>query len=411
MPAGGNESAGTSRRPVYALDVGTTKVVALAGLPPGGETPAEVVSVGEVPSRGLRKGVVVDRDAAADTVARALERCGVPAGSRVVVGIAGSHVECARVEVTLLNRGEDLTVTQPFLERLEEEARLSATREGRQVIHVVPREYVLDGSNGVRHPLGLAARRVTLRASVVSGAVTSIQNLLYAVEDCGVEVARIVLEPLASAGVCLPERARARGAVLLDIGGGTTDLAVFEDGVMVHAAVIPIGGESFSSDVAYGMKVPFEVAERLKVRYGSALSRTIDPVAAVRLGNRYYNAHFLSEILEYRAREVFEYARDALREASVKGLLPGGVFLTGGGSLLEGMDEVCEETLGMRASKAAPRRLEGNAKALRKPQYSTAVGLLGFGPRHNEPVAEGEGATKFSFGSIVAAIKSWFRGE
>lgn len=366
--------------------------------------------MGEAPSRGLRKGVVVDRDAAADTVARALERCGVPAGSQVIVGIAGSHIECTRLEATLLNRGGDLTVTETFLRRLEEEVRLAAAREGRQVIHVVPREYVLDGSEGVRHPIGLAAHRVTLRASVVSGAMTSIQNLLYAVGDCGVEVQRVVLEPLASAGACLPERARSRGAVLLDVGGGTTDVAVFEDGALAHAAVIPIGGESFSSDVAYGMKVPFEVAERLKVRYGSVLSRTIDPVAAVRLGGRYYNAHFLSEILEYRAREVFEYVRETLREAGVRSL-PGGVFITGGGSLLEGMDEVCEEILGMRASRAAPRRLEENAKALRKPQYSTAVGLLDFAPPDDNPVAESEGATRFSFGSIVAAIKSWFWGE
>ena len=395
---------------VYGIDVGTTKIVAIAGRADTNSGLVEVLSMGEAPSRGLKRGVVVDREATAESISRALRRCEVQGGP-VSVGIAGSHISSVNTEVTLLNRSRNLTITEDFVQQLEEEARLASADEDMRVLHVVPREYVLDGSGGVKRPVGLAARRVTMRAHVVSGAVASIQNLLSAVEDCGVEVSQVVLEPLASAEACLSEKDREEGICLVDVGGGTTDIAVFHRGALSHTTVIPIGGESFSSDVAYGMKIPFDAAERLKVRYGSVLSRTVDPVAAVKLGDRYYNAHFLSEILEYRAREVFEYTRDSLEKFQVKNLLPGGVVLTGGGSLLEGMTELCEEVLRIRTANTAPSRVKGELKAVQKPQYATTIGLLHFSSQNDNRLPEGEGATKFSFGSIVAAIKSWFRGE
>jgi cell division protein FtsA len=244
----------------------------------------------------------------------------------------------------------------------------------------------------------------------VSGAISSIQNLLTVVKDCGVKVSRVVLEPLASSEACLLDEDRALGVVLIDIGGGTTDIAAFMRGALTHSAVVPIGGESFSSDVAYGLKVPFETAEELKLRYGTVLSHAVDDVAAVGIAGRHYNARFISQILEYRAREVLEYARDSLEKAQVLNLLPGGAVLTGGGSLLEGMDELAEKILGMRTRVSAPRRVKGNAEPVRKPQYSTAVGLLYFAAKNNDPRPKSKGAGQTSFGSIVAAVKEWFRG-
>jgi len=282
--------------------------------------------------------------------------------------------------------------------------------EDEQVIHVVPRSFVLDGAEGVKQPVGLAARRVTMRAHVVSGAVASIQNLLRAVEDCGVKVSRVVLEPLASSESCLLDEDREMGVALLDVGGGTTDIAAFMRGALTHTAVVPIGGESFSSDVAYGLKVPFETADELKVRYGTVLSDTVDSVAPVLLGERHYSARFISEILEYRAREVMEYARDSLAATRALDFLPGGVVLTGGGSQLEGMEQLAEEILGLRARIVSPRRVKGDVKPVRKPQYSTAVGLLYFAAKNSHLRPKGKGATATSFGSIVAAVKGWFRG-
>lgn len=394
---------------VYGIDVGTTKIVAIAGRVDGRRGWAEIVAMGEAQSRGLKRGVVVDRNAAAESVAEAIEACGMRFGE-AAVGIAGSHITSFNTEVTLLNRGRDLTISERFVRKMEQEARQVPLTEDERVIHVVPRGYVLDGSEGVMQPLGLAARKVTMRAHVVSGAVSSIQNLLRAVEDCGVKVSQVVLEPMASAEACLLERDRKDGVVLMDIGGGTTDIAVFLRGALTHTAVIPLGGESFSSDVAYGLKVPYEVAEALKVRYGNALSRTIDSVAAVKLGDRHYNAHFMSQVLEYRAREILDYTRDSLDKARVRNLLPQGAVLTGGGSLLGGMTELSEEVLSMRARTAMPRRLKGNLKPVQKPQYATAVGLLYFAAknRHAGPQSKGAGST--SFGSIVEAVKSWFRG-
>lgn len=395
---------------VYGLDVGTTKIVALAGRVDARRGWAEVLSMGEAPSYGLKRGVVIDRQAAADSIGEALEACGVR-GGHVSVGIAGSHISSFNTEVTLLNRSRDLTVTDRFLRRLDQEARQLDLDEDERVIHVVPRGYVLDGSEGVNNPVGLAARKVTMRAHVVSGAVSSIQNLLRAVEDCGVRVSRVVLEPLASAEACLADSDREAGVVLLDVGGGTTDIATFIRGALTHTAVIPIGGESFSSDVAYGLKIPQHKAEELKLRYGNVLSQTVDSVAPVKLDDRHYNAHFISQILEYRAREVLEYARDSLDKSGSRDLLPGGVVLTGGGSLLNGMTELAEDILGMRASTATPRRVRGEVEPIQKPQYATSIGLLYFAAKNNDLRPKSKGAGETSFGSIVEAVKGWFRGS
>jgi cell division protein FtsA len=394
---------------VYGIDVGTTKIVALAGRVDPRRGWVEVLSMGEAPSYGLKRGVVVDRQAAAESIAEALEACGVRGGP-VTVGIAGSHITSFNKEVTLLNRSRNLTVTDRFVHRLEQEAKQLDVDEDEQVIHVVPRGYVLDGSEGVKNPVGLAARKVTMRAHVVSGAVSSIQNLLRAVEDCGVTASRIVLEPLASAEACLLEADREAGVVLLDVGGGTTDIATFYRGALTHTAVVPIGGESFTSDLAYGLKIPEYKAEELKVRYGSTLSSTIDSVAAVRLDDRHYNASFISQILEYRARELYDYVEDSLQGIRIADLIANGVVLTGGGSLLDGMTDFAEETLGLRARTAVPRMVRGEVKPVQKPQYATSVGLLYFSARNDDPRPKGKGVGSGSFGNILEAVRGWFRG-
>ncbi len=395
---------------VYGIDVGTTKIVAIAGRVIDGRRGwAEVVSVGEAPSHGLRRGMVVDREAATESVAEAIEACGgVMRGGPVSVGIAGGHISSYNTEVTRLNRSRDRMVTDRLVRRLEEEVRQAETGEEESVIHVVPRSFVLDGAEGVKQPVGLAARKATMRAHVVSGAVSTIQNLLGVVEDCGVRVSRMILEPLASSEACLLEEDRNSGVVLIDIGGGTTDIAAFIRGSLTHTAVVPLGGQSFSADVAYGLKIPFEAADQLKLKYGTVISREIDDVAAVKLGDKHYNARFLSQILEYRAREVFEYARDSLDEAGVRDLLLGGAVLTGGGSLLEGMDELAEKILGMRTRIAIPRRVRGDSEPVRKPQYSTAIGLLYFSAKNDDLRPKSKGARSTSFGSIVSAVKEWF---
>jgi cell division protein FtsA len=395
---------------VYGIDVGTTKIVALAGRVDQRRGSVEVLSMGEAPSYGLKRGVVVDRQAAAESIAEAVEACGVRGGP-VTVGIAGSHISSFNKEVTLLNRSRNLTVTDRFLRRLEQEARQLDLDEDEQVIHVVPRGYVLDGSEGVKNPVGLAARKVTMRAHVVSGAVSSIQNLLRAVEDCGVTASRIVLEPLASAEACLMDADREAGVVLLDVGGGTTDIAIFYRGALTHTDVIPIGGESFTSDLAYGLKIPEYKAEELKVRYGTTLSDTIDSVAAVRLDDRHYNASFISQILEYRAQELYDYVEDSLKGVRISDLMSSGVVLTGGGSLLDGMTDLAEETLGLRARTAVPRRVRGEVKPVQKPQYATSVGLLYFSARNDDPRSKGKGAGSGSFGNILEAVRGWFRGK
>ena len=401
-----------AQRLVYGIDVGTTKVVAIAGRVDDRRGLAEVLSIGEAPSYGLRRGIVVDREGARESISEAIEACGVRGGP-VSVGIASGHISSSNTEVTLLNRSRNRAVTERFVRRIKAEAGESTLGEDERVIHVVPRSFTLDGSEGVKQPVGLAARRVTMRAHVVNASVSSIQNLLQAVDDCGVQVSQVVLEPLASAESVLLDEDREMGTALIDIGGGTTDIATFSRGALTHTAVIPLGGQSLSADLAYGFKVPFDTAEALKLRYGNVLSDTVDSVAAVRLKDRHYNASFMSQILEYRAREILEFADDSITEARLRGRLPGGVVLTGGGSLLEGMEELAEDILGMQVKLAVPRRIrrtKANIKPIQKPQYATAVGLLYFSARDNDSKAKSKGASDLSFGSIVAAVKGWFQG-
>ena len=395
---------------VYGLDVGTTKIVAIAGRADG-RRPIEILAMGEAPSYGLRRGVVVDREAATESIAEAVEACGGGRlrGGPVSVGIAGSHIRSLNTEVTLLNRSRNRLITERFVRRLQAEARGADPDEDEEVLHVVPRSFVLDGAEGVKQPVGLAARRVTMRAHVVSGSISSIQNLLGAVEDCGVRASRVVLEPLASSEACLSPEDREMGVALLDVGGGTTDIAAFMRGALTHTDIVPIGGESFSADVAYGLKVPFEDADRLKVRYGSVLPGEVDDVAPVLLDDRHYSAKFISQILEYRAHEILELVRDSMDDARLRPFLPGGVVLTGGGSQLEGLDQLAEEVLGLRVRLAAPRRTKGDVKPIQKPQYSTAVGLLYFAAKNDDLRPKSKGAGAFDFGSIVAAVKGWFR--
>ncbi len=397
---------------VYGIDVGTTKIVAIAGRADGRRGWVEVLSMGEAPSHGLKRGIVVDREAASESVLEAIEDCeGISRGGRdgeLSVGIAGSHISSVNTEVTLLNRSRNRRITERFVKRLEDEAKQVDLGEEEKVIQVVPRSFVLDGAEGATQPVGLAARKVTMRAHVVAGSISSIQNLLGVVEDCGVKVSRVVLEPLASSEACLLNEDRRLGAALIDIGGGTTDVATFMRGSLTHTAVIPLGGENFSADVAYGLKVPFETADELKKRYGTVLSSTVDDVAAVMLGDKHFNARFMSQILEYRAREVLEYVRDSLDTAGVRNLLPGGAVLTGGGSLLGGTNELAEKILGMRTRTAAPRHIKGDSEPVRKPQYSTAVGLLYFSAKNGDLRPKGKGAEVTSFGSIMKAVKEWF---
>lgn len=399
-----------AQRLVYGIDVGTTKIVAVAGRWDDRRREVEALSVGEAPSHGLKRGVVVDREAARNSIAEAVEECGVRGGP-VSVGIAGSHISSTNTEVTLLNRSRDRRVTERFVRRLEHETRREADPgEEQQILHVVPRDYVLDGEKGVKKPVGMAARRITMRAHVVSGTISNIQNLLQAVEDCGIGVSQVVLEPLASAEICLTEEDRNTGVVLIDIGGGTTDIAVFQGGALVHTSVIPLGGQNFTSDLAHGLDLSFKDAEKLKHHYGTVLSESVDPVAPVKFADRHYNAHFMSEILECRAREIFEFAQESIDKIHLNRIsFPGGVALTGGGAHLEGMPELCENILGVRSKSAFPRHLRGNLKFLRQPQYSTSVGLLYFAAKNNQPALENKNTNALNFGSIVEAVKSWFR--
>lgn len=399
-----------TRYGIYGIDVGTTKVVAVSGFVSEAGGQPEIISVGEAPSHGLRRGMVVDADAARKSVSEAISACGKP-GDPVVVGIAGGHITSFNAAATLKTRSPKNGVTPDLIQRLKTEAGKLNPGSGNRIIHVVPRGFTLDGEKKVQDPVGMSARRVTMRAHVVAGAVSDIQSLIGVVEDCGVEVAQVVLEPLASSAAVFREGDLESGVALVDIGGGTTDIASFSaGGALTHSAVVSLGGQSLSSDLAYGLKLPYNDAERLKVRYGSVLPDLVDEVATAELDGKNYSAHFMSQILDYRAREILEFARDSLYEEGVGDHLSE-LVLTGGGSLLDGMPELAEDITGLRSRLASPNPLPGEFKLVRHPQYSTAVGLLRYASKNSNVEVDSEGARKGGFGSIVSTIKSWFRGD
>ncbi|CAN5790702.1 cell division protein FtsA [soil metagenome] len=399
-----------TRYGIYGIDVGTTKVVAISGSVTEAGGQPEIISVGEAPSHGLRRGLVVDADAARKSVSEAIAACGAPSDP-VVVGIAGGHITSFNAAATLKTRSPKSGIKPDFVQRLKNEAGNLDPGPNNRIIHVVPRGFTLDGEEGIQDPIGMHARRVTMRAHVVAGAVSDIQSLIGVVEDCGVQVSQVVLEPLASSAAVFKDGDLESGVALVDIGGGTTDIASFSaGGALTHSAVVALGGQSLSSDLAYGLKLPYDDAERLKVRHGSVLPALVDEVATAELDGKNYSAHFMSQVLEYRAREILEFARDSLDEAGVGDHLSE-LVLTGGGSLLAGMPELAEDITGLDARLASPNPLPGEFKLVRHPQYSTAVGLLRYASKNPNAKVNGEGARKGSFGSIVSTIKGWLRGE
>lgn len=352
------------------------------------------MGVGTTPSKGIRKGVVVNVGEVTAAITDSIQKAERTSGYQIAsayVGLAGSHITALNSRgVVAISRGER-GIRPVDVERALEAARAIDVPHNREILHIIPRSFTVDGDDGVRDPIGMQAYRLEVEAHIVTGSTSSIRNLIKCVQNAGIQIDALVLEPLASGEAVLTDIEREMGVVLVDIGGGTTDIAIFIEGSIWHAVVLPTGGEQITNDIAVGLRTPFSEAEDIKIKFGHALPASIMPQEAINVnmfgedGEQEVPRQFLAEIIEARTEEIFEMILKEVKRSGYDGLLPAGVVLAGGTSELPGIRELARDVLGLPTRTGAPQNLHGLVDTLQSPAFATSVGLLWWGIKHDVP--------------------------
>ncbi|MCA3149583.1 MAG: cell division protein FtsA [Rhodocyclaceae bacterium] len=405
-----------SKNLIVGLDIGTSKIVAIvAEVKPGGEL--EIIGMGQHPSRGLKKGVVVNIDSTVHSIQRALEEAELMADCKikdVYAGIAGSHIKSFNSHGMVAIK--DKEVTQTDVDRVIETAKAVSIPNDQQILHILNQEFIIDGQEDVREPLGMSGVRLEVRVHIVTGAVSAAQNIVKCVRRCGLEVADLILQPLASAWAVLSEGEKDLGVCLVDIGGGTTDIAVFSQGAIRHTAVIPIAGDQITNDIAMALRTPTKDAEDIKVRYGCALAKLADAREMVEVpgvgdrGAREMSRQTLAEVIEPRVEELYSLVQAELRRTAYEELLSSGIVITGGSAAMLGMVELGEEVFHMPVRAGVPQYVGGLSEVVRTPRFATGVGLLVAGQRQVMRMSTSR-ASRGPVGNAFASLKGWFQGN
>lgn len=374
---------------VVGLDIGTSKVCAVVGEMT--ENGVEIIGVGSHPSQGLRKGVVINIEGTVASVKKAIEEAGLMAGCEihtVFTSISGGHIKAFNSHGIVAVKNKE--VTQRDLERVIDAARAVAIPMDRDVIHVLPQDYVIDDQDGIREPLGMSGVRLEAKVHIVTGAQTSAQNIVKCCNRTGLNVAEIVLAPLAAAEAVLTDEERELGVVLIDVGGGTTDIAIYHDGTVKHTAVVGIGGNHVTNDIAAGLRTPFNDAERIKQRHGYARAsmvsddERVDVPSVAGKGPSSVSRQILCEIIEPRLDEIFELVQKEVAKSGFDGALTSGIVITGGSMLLPGAVEMAEHSFGLPVRLGVPARVRGLIDIISNPTYATGVGLVLHGMKRQE---------------------------
>ncbi len=404
------------RNLIVGLDIGTSKVVAIVGeINEAGQL--EVIGIGGHPSRGLKKGVVVNIESTVQSIQRAVEEAELMAGCEihsVFTGIAGSHVRSLNSHGIVAIR--DKEVTPNDVDRVIDAARAVAIPADQKILHILPQEFIIDHQEGIREPIGMSGVRLEAKVHMVTGAESAAQNIVKCVQRCGLQVEDIVLEQLASAYSVLTEDEKELGVCLVDIGGGTTDIAVFAGGAIQHTAVIPIAGDQVTNDIAVSMRTPTHFAEEIKIKYACALSQLANADETIEVPSvgdrppRRLARQTLAEVVEPRYEELFSLIRDELRRSGFEELVAAGVVLTGGSSKMEGAVELAEEIFHMPVRLGVPQHVRGLADVVRNPIHATGVGLLLYG---QESLSRRTRDRAFSGGlrDVWDRMKAWFQGN
>ncbi len=412
-------------RTVVGIDVGTTKVCTMvAEVRPDGRI--NILGAGVAPSKGLDKGMVVNIDEAVSAIRTSVDKAERLSGYRIgmaYVGIAGKHVQSLNSRGVVAIARPDHEITKMDVARAVESAQAIAVPTQREVIHVLPRAYIVDGHENIRDPIGMSGYRLEVETHIVSGEVMAIQNLIKSVERAGVEIDDLVLQPLASAEAVLTPEDKERGVVLVDIGGGTTDIAIFVNGGIWHSIVLPIGGSHFTNDIVYVLHTPPHTAEYLKIKYGAAIAREPEnPDDDIILTESFapgeqqeISRYYLNQIIQSRAEQLLEMVGAEIQRSGYEGMLSTGVVLTGGSSQLTGLDELARDMLGMPVRIGVPGNLIGLAETIDAPPYATSVGLLKWGLTHGVrqsssngvPAARDNGQWRSMYDRIVTWLREF----
>ncbi len=401
---------------IVGLDIGTSKVVAIVGeITPDNQI--EIIGIGSHPSRGLKKGVVVNIESTVQSIQRAVEEAELMAGCRihsVYAGIAGSHIRSLNSHGIVAISDREVSATD--VDRVVEAARAVAIPADQKILHVLPQEFIIDNQEGIREPIGMSGVRLEAKVHIVTGAVSAAQNIIKCVRRCGLEVDEVILEQLASSYAVLTDDEKELGVCLVDIGGGTTDIAVFCEGAIRHTAVIPIAGDQVTNDIAVALRTPTQFAEEIKIKYACALTQlalaeeTIEVPGVGDRPSRRLARQTLAEVVEPRLEELFTLIQAELRRSGFEDLMAAGVVLTGGSSKIEGAVELAEEIFHMPVRLGIPQYVVGLVDVVRNPIHATGVGLLLFGQQQKH-TRKGEGNSKLGMKGMWTRMRSWFQGN
>ena len=401
---------------IVGLDIGTSKVVAIVGeITVEGDI--DIIGIGTQPSRGLKKGVVVNIESTVQSIQRAVEEAELMAGCQirsVYAGIAGSHVRSINSHGIVAIKEKEVTAAD--VARVIDAAKAVAIPADQRILHVLPQEFVIDNSEGIRDPISMSGVRLEAKVHLVTGAMSAAQNIIKCVRRCGLEVDDIILEQLASSAAVLTDDEKELGVCLVDIGGGTTDIAVFSDGAIRHTAVIPIAGDQVTNDIAVALRTPTQYADDLKIKYACALRQlaaedeTIEVPSVGDREPRRLARQTLAEVVEPRYEELLSLVQAELRRSGFEEICAAGVVLTGGSSKMEGAIELAEEIFHMPVRLGYPQHISGLVDVVRNPIHSTGVGLLLFGNRQQSALSSYQ-LDEHSEAGVWSRMKSWFQGN
>ena len=404
---------------IVGLDIGTSKVVAIVGEINNSDE-IEVVGIGSHPSKGLKRGVVVNIESTVHSIQKAVEEAELMAGCdihSVYTGIAGSHVRSLNSHGIVAIR--DNEVSESDVERVIDAARAVAIPADQKILHILPQEFLIDNQDGIREPVGMSGVRLETKVHIVTGAESAAQNIVKCVKRCGLDVDDIVLEQLASSYSVLTEDEKELGSCLVDIGGGTTDIAVFIGGAIQHTAVIPIAGDQVTNDIAVSMRTPTPYAEEIKIKYACALSQLANPDETIEVPSvgdrppRRLARQTLAEIVEPRFEELFKLIRNELKRSGYEELIAAGIVITGGSSKMEGAVELAEEIFHIPVRLGIPQYVEGLLDVVRNPIYATGVGLLLYGCEsiNQSGYSRSSSHIAYGIGDVWDRMKLWFQEQ
>lgn len=402
---------------IVGLDIGTSKVVAIVG-EINESNQIEVVGIGMHPSRGLKKGVVVNIESTVHSIQKAIEEAELMAGCdihSVYAGIAGSHIRSLNSHGIVAIQDKEVSLND--VDRVIDAARAVAIPADQKILHILPQEFLIDSQEGILDPIGMSGIRMEAKVHMVTGAESAAQNIIKCIQKCGLEVDDIVLEQLASSYAVLTEDEKELGSCLVDIGGGTTDIAVFQGGALQHTAVIPIAGDQVTNDIAVSMRTPTQYAEDIKIKYACALSQLANPDETIEVPSvgdrppRRLARQTLAEIVEPRFEELFSLIRNELRRSGFEESIPAGIVITGGSAKMEGAVELAEEVFHIPVRLGSPQNVEGLSDVVRNPIHATGVGLLLFGRDSVDRRSYSKTSIKNNVTDKLDQIKGWFQRQ